>query len=426
MPPHRSTDLEDLLHGLPARDEIPPPVISRPQVLPFNQLSWENFERLCTRLIATDSDVVDCHRYGRRGDYQAGIDILAHHRTPDGGQERWCYQCKRWEKMTAGDLRNIVKKLKFDADRYVVLASVEAGADLRKVTADLSEIDLWDTEDLSNQLKGLPDLVEDFFGPPWRAAFCTIGSAKRKQPRTPNPFTDVVGIDDPRRFIGRETVLERIVRVLEAGSVAVVGERKIGKTSLLYRLADLLRQEPGQVAFFWDFHDPVNVTRLRAHVIRQLGSNGESWEDLKRAVQGRQVVILLDEFELAPERGFDLDHLRGCRALCQRERGLRLVTASRVLPKEIFPNPGAGSWPYDFLGIQPLGTLTPEETRRLLAHPWAPDALHFDTPTCEELTALSACHPYHLQRAAHHRYEVLYDPAYDWCAAYELDMEALG
>jgi hypothetical protein len=107
------------------------------------------------------------------------------------------------------------------------------------------------------------------------------------------------------------------------------------------------------------------------------------------------------------------------------ERGLRLVTASRTLPKEIFPDPGAGSWPYDFLGIQPLGPLTEGESRRLLAHSWAQDALHFDTPVCEELIALSGRHPYRLQRAAHHRYETECDSTYDWRAGYELDMEAL-
>ena len=46
MPKDHDADLKDLLHGRPARDAVQPPVISRPQALPFNQLSWENFERL--------------------------------------------------------------------------------------------------------------------------------------------------------------------------------------------------------------------------------------------------------------------------------------------------------------------------------------------------------------------------------------------
>ena len=427
MPKEQSVDLmKDLLHGGLARDEVKPPVMPRVQVLPFNALSWENFERLCTRLVASEGDVVDCHRYGVRGDFQAGIDILAHRHTAEGTLERWCYQCKRWQKMTPGDLRQIVEKFDFNnTDRYVVMVSLEASAGLRDVVADRPEVDLWDAEDISGQLKSKPELVEDFFSPAWRAAFCTMASGKRKRLRTPNPFTDIVAIRDPDRFVGREAVLERLLRVLEGGSVALVGERKVGKSSLLHRLAGLLRQESGQVVVFWDFFDPVEVTRLWARATRELDSDGETWEDFKRAVHNRRVVLLLDEFDVAPERGFDLDVLRGCRALCQVERGLRLVTTSRTLPKEVFPDPGAGSWPYDFLGVQTLGPFTPDEARRLLAHPWALDALHFDAPTCEELVALAGRHPYRLQRAAHHRYETLYDPAYDWRAGYEWDLEAL-
>jgi hypothetical protein len=252
MPKEQSADLmKDLLHGGLARDEVQPPVMPRVQVLPFNQLSWENFERLCTRLVASEGDVVDCHRYGVRGDFQAGIDILAHRRTAKGGLERWCYQCKRWQKMTPGDLRQIVEKFDFNnTDRYVVMVSLEASAGLRDVVADRPAVDLWDAEDISGQLKSKPELVEDFFSPAWRAAFCAMRSGKRKRLRTPNPFTDVVAICDPARFVGREPLLERLLRVLEGGSVALVGERKIGKSSLLHRLADLLRQESGQVIVF--------------------------------------------------------------------------------------------------------------------------------------------------------------------------------
>ena len=418
--------LEDLLHSAPARDEIQPPVISRPQMLPFDQLSWDNFERLCTRLIASDGDIVDCHRYGVRGDYQAGIDILAHRRTPKGGGLKlWCYQCKRWKEMTSGDLRHIVEKFEFDADQYVVMVSLKASTSLRDVVKDRPDVDLWDAEDLSGRLKDQPELVEDFFSAAWRAAFCATSSGRRKQPRTLNPFTDIVAISDPARFVGREAKLGRLLRLLEGGSVALVGERKIGKSSLLYRLTDLLQREPGQAVVFWDFFDPVNVKQLRTKAIRELGADGETWEDFKRAVHHRRVVLLLDEFDVAPERGFDLNILRGCRALCQVERGLRLVTASRVLPKEIFRDPGAGSWPYDFLGVQRLGPFMPDEAYCLLAHPWAPEALHFDAPTCDKLIALSVRHPYRLQRAAYHCYEALCDIAYDWLAAYELDVEAL-
>ncbi len=103
-----------------------------------------------------------------------------------------------------------------------------------------------------------------------------------------------------------------------------------------------------------------------------------------------------------------------------------------MLPRDIFrqvweslPVATRGSCPWDFLQVLEVGPFTEEEAHRLLAHPWAPDASRFDETTCRELIALSGCHPYRLQRAAHHRYEALADPGYDWRAGYALDMEAL-
>ena len=55
----------------------------------------------------------------------------------------------------------------------------------------------------------------------------------------------VVGdpVKDPARFYGREEVLSELLRSLEAGNhIAVYGERRIGKTSILHQLAGRLRQ----------------------------------------------------------------------------------------------------------------------------------------------------------------------------------------
>lgn len=50
-------------------------------------------------------------------------------------------------------------------------------------------------------------------------------------------------ITDPDKFYGREDALTELIRALEAGNhVALYGERRIGKTSLLHQLAHRLRQ----------------------------------------------------------------------------------------------------------------------------------------------------------------------------------------
>lgn len=61
-------------------EEVDPPVQSKVQVLPLDQLSWEGFERLCYRLALRSGDSVDGRIYGVPGQQQMGIDVLVTHR----------------------------------------------------------------------------------------------------------------------------------------------------------------------------------------------------------------------------------------------------------------------------------------------------------------------------------------------------------
>src|SRR5688500_6285532 len=80
-PPGVDPDQE--LQALPARWEGPPhqefrrPVQSNIQALPFEELTWENFERLCVRLIRREPGVDHARLYGIAGQNQHGIDIFA-------------------------------------------------------------------------------------------------------------------------------------------------------------------------------------------------------------------------------------------------------------------------------------------------------------------------------------------------------------
>ncbi|MEM3485037.1 MAG: hypothetical protein QXI12_05400, partial [Candidatus Methanomethyliaceae archaeon] len=182
-----------------------------------------------------------------------------------------------------------------------------------------------------------------------------VGTLRKALPRAtdsapflPNPFTDILAVRDPARFVGRKKVLGRLLRNLESGSIALVGERKVGKSSLLWQMKVRLEQEPGRIALFWDFSEPIPAGRLLYETVSRLGGEGDDWEAFRKRVHNRRVVLLLDELDLALERGFDLDMLRGCRARTQEETGFRVVTASRTRPRDIFKSE-VGSWPYDFL-----------------------------------------------------------------------------
>jgi hypothetical protein len=74
-------DLAEDLSEIPAWLITPPtdfpsaPVTTRAQKLPFGELRWENFERLCTRLERTQADIECCRLYGTSGQAQKGIDL---------------------------------------------------------------------------------------------------------------------------------------------------------------------------------------------------------------------------------------------------------------------------------------------------------------------------------------------------------------
>ncbi|MBB5720194.1 energy-coupling factor transporter ATP-binding protein EcfA2 [Stakelama sediminis] len=210
-------------------DGVPPspPTQTRAQLLPFAELSWENFERLCHRLAALDGNVEHCARHGRQGDAQAGIDIYA--RYPDGRYH--CLQVKRHSNFGPAKIREAVTLfLTGDwasrADRFTlaVQSSLQSAAvqleierqatRLRKQGIALSTLD---GEQLTERLRSHPTLVDDFFGRAWVAALLGDDIASSLGPRL-----------DGRLFADIRAQLARIYPVhfhfIDPGSFGSVGE----------------------------------------------------------------------------------------------------------------------------------------------------------------------------------------------------------
>jgi hypothetical protein len=180
----RATHLRLRLEGRPAPSSIPPPVRTLLQELPLGALSWQQFEALCAALVAAQPGVVDCHLHGGLGDEQQGIDIVATQRG-EHGHETWAYQCKRRKTFSAAALRKAFSQMRYPADMLVLMLIIHAGASLREVAASEPKGFLWDALDIARKLKNYPRIVEDFFGPAWREAFCPKFSAL---PRAARPI----------------------------------------------------------------------------------------------------------------------------------------------------------------------------------------------------------------------------------------------
>jgi hypothetical protein len=174
------------LHTLVVPSRIDPPVETRHQVLPFDCLAWENFERLCLRLSIRRGEVVhsadyggnaaadgrgsarDARLYGVRGQDQQGIDLYMRlAEIPGGsspGRRYLCLQSRRIAKLTAAKLKRAVSD--FLAGRWPLSCRVFVYAtSLAAVRSELAdeiqvqtdrlrregiEFEVWDAELMSS------------------------------------------------------------------------------------------------------------------------------------------------------------------------------------------------------------------------------------------------------------------------------------
>lgn len=177
-----------------------------------------------------------------------------------------------------------------------------------------------------------------------------------------NPFTFGNPIKDPARFYGREADIRQITnRLLSSAheSTSIIGERRIGKTSLLYHLSNpevgaKLGLTPDKFCLVYvDFQGLTDITPVRfwqrvlikmsrsiceeslKPAIEELGKQ-ESFdlfdlEDLFEASQdkGLTIVLMLDEFEHVTQNpNFKGDFFGGLRALAIHH-GVALLPATR-------------------------------------------------------------------------------------------------
>ena len=196
-------DLPDELNYLGEEPQAPqPPPLPGPsehQVLPFGQIPWQEFEKLCWRLIESGpDDLVSVAPHGTRGQAQSGIDVLA--RRADG--RHLTVQCRHIQKLNSSGVESAVKDFReghwADTTAVFALATTASAndADVQKTieaqAAQLREqgvqFEVWDDRRLSTMLHDHRELVRGFFGQachdalfPHASLKSVIGDAIREQ-----------------------------------------------------------------------------------------------------------------------------------------------------------------------------------------------------------------------------------------------------
>ena len=178
--PGGAVDLDQTDWRSPVSDRVAAPSQPGPELLPFHDRSWPDFERIVLVIAEYIDGIRGVRLYGAPGQEQRGIDLWGFdHEGVNVG-----YQPKRLKSFDERDLAEAVGK--FDGEHRAVNAKrliicVACDADRTQISEALDEqrrahpdfeIDLYDRRRLSEKLKSRPDLVRRLFGADWAAAFC--------------------------------------------------------------------------------------------------------------------------------------------------------------------------------------------------------------------------------------------------------------
>jgi hypothetical protein len=181
-----------------------------------------------------------------------------------------------------------------------------------------------------------------------------------------NPFIPQHGkIDDPRFFFGREREIRRVFQTLNSGSsVAIIGERAIGKSSLLqaiYREAPTQLRHPRQLIYL-NLHNVYDEDDFYDALCGEAGIETVKGYQLQRALQSHRVLLLLDEVEKMTWDGFT-NQIRGqLRGLAEgTDSSLRLVIAAGTPLDNLFHDSQDKNMTSPFQGIFMEEVLKPWE-----------------------------------------------------------------
>ncbi|MEO1400857.1 MAG: hypothetical protein AAFV72_06325 [Cyanobacteria bacterium J06635_1] len=180
----------------------------------------------------------------------------------------------------------------------------------------------------------------------------------------PNPFSPLSGrIDSPEKFFGRVQTLQRIFEILNSGSsVALIGDREIGKSSLLKAVQYQAKEKlnPYREPIYLDLRHVEDESDFYFALCDQIGLEESKGFRLKRALEPKRLLLLLDELEKMTWDGFT-NQVRGqLRGLAEGKNApLRLVVAASRPLDRLFPDSADGM-------VSPLSGICLEE----IVQPW--------------------------------------------------------
>jgi len=250
-----------------------------------------------------------------------------------------------------------------------------------------------------------------------------------------NPFIFGSKIANPKYFVGREKELKKIFGFLntehtgQIQHISVVGERRIGKSSLLYHLTQVkekhLNTPENYQILYIDLQRPQNhtVSGLLGYILEELKLTRPSKVTFERFYEiiekereknGTWIVLLMDEFEKLTERTeeFTDDFYDSLRSLANNNL-LGIITASQHSLRNLADQEKLTSPFFNIFHQLELGEFGEPETQSLLNRGKV-TAPKFTDTDCQKIIKIAGNHPARLQIVANLVYEAKDSGLLNW------------
>ncbi len=234
--------------------------------------------------------------------------------------------------------------------------------------------------------------------------------------RTPvissNPFIPQTGrIDYPQLFFRREREIKQVFEVLNNnGSVALIGEEGIGKSSLLwaiYQQAENLLLSPRQPIYL-DLNGVRDEDDFYTALCEEVGIPKSNGYMFTRALKNYRVLLAIDNIGRMSGAGFTRqvrDHLRGLAD--RQEASLKLIVAASEPLDQLFNDSQDEVKTSPFSGIFQQQNIKPWDAtiaRAFIETRLAMTSVRFTEEEISQLVQESGGHPRRLMQLCYHNY----------------------
>ena len=268
--------------------------------------------------------------------------------------------------------------------------------------------------DRSSQRKDAAFL--DWLKPQYLKWLSSQRSAFSKGDRTPvissNPFIPQTGtVDDPQLFFGRDREIKQVFEVLNNnGSVALIGEEGIGKSSLLwaiYQQAENLLLSPRKPIYL-DLNGVRDEDDFYTALCQELGIPQSNGYMFTRALKNYRVLLAIDNIGRMSWEGFTRqvrDHLRGLAD--RQEASFKLIVAASEPLDQLFNDSQDEVKTSPFSGIFQQENIKPWDAtiaRGFIETRLAMTSVRFTDEEISQLVQESGGHPRRLMQLCYQNY----------------------